>query len=210
MEMISKKYSKKHSFFQVIVQQWILDELNESVQLKSKLKKALEPYYPNVCMIGGDGKEDFFHGSGNSLVLRGDILPQPRPNFISLMKHSVEDILLTGDQSITDCFSSSTNKKIWYQIAPWKTDFADNLAKSIPDKNIDNFRTTCGTLKGLHQKMNYKSFLKDYDFRKLGKVRMDAIVNFIYNKDEFQDYMDIVLHSRTIESVLSKLQKINN
>ena len=39
------------------------------------------------------------------LILRGDILPKPRPDFISLMKYSVEDILLTGDQSITDCFS---------------------------------------------------------------------------------------------------------
>ena len=25
-----------------------------------------------------DGKDDFFYGDGNSLVLRGDILPQPR------------------------------------------------------------------------------------------------------------------------------------
>ena len=93
-----------------------------------------------------------------------------------------------------------------YYFEGYYTDFADNLAKSIPDKNIDNFRTTCGTLKGLHQKMNYKSFLKDYDFRKLGKVRMDAILNFIYNQDEFQEYMDIILHSRNKESVLKKLK----
>ena len=66
-------------------------------------------------------------------------------------------------------------------------DFADNLANCIPDKHIDNFRTTCGTLKGINQKINYKPFLKEYDFRKLGKVRMDSILNFVYNKDNLRN-----------------------
>ena len=125
------------------------------------------------------------------------------------MKHSVEDILLTGDQSITDCLSTSPRKKVWYQIAPWKTDFADNLAKHIPDTNIGNFRTTCGSLKGLHLTKDYKPFLKEYDFRKLGRIRMDAILKFHNHKqDIFQDYMDIVLSSRGIESVVKKLEKL--
>ena len=209
MEMISKKYYNKHPFFQVIVQQWIIDALNESTQLKSRLKQVMKPYYPNVWIVSEDGKDDFFLGEGNSLVLRGDILPQPRPTFISLMKYSVEDILLTGDQSITDCLSASPNKKIWYQIAPWKTDFADNLAKHIPDKNIDDYRTTCGTLKGLHKGTNYKRLLKEYDFRKLGRVRMDAILRFhSHKRDIFKGYIDIVLHSRTIESVVKKLEEL--
>jgi len=206
MEMISKKYYKVYPFFQVVVQQWLIDDLNDSPQFKTKFKQALDPYYTNVLIHSGDGKHAFIDGHGNSLVLRGDILPKPRQEFISLMKYSVEDILLTGDQSITDCFSACSNKKIWYQIAPWKTDFADNLAKFIPDKNIDNFRTTCGTLKGINQKINYHSFLKEYDFRVLGKVRMDSILNFVYNQDDFKDYMDIILHSRTKESVIKKLK----
>jgi len=205
MEMISKKYSKKHPFFQVIVQQWIIEALTESPQLKSRLKSVMEPYYPNVWIYSDDSEDSFFEGEGNSLILRGDILPKPRTDFISLMKYSVEDILLTGDQSITDCLSVSTKKRIWYQIAPWKTDFANNLAKQIPDKNIENFRTTCGTLQGLHQTIDYKEFLRKHDFRKLGKVRMDSILNFTYNKDDFKEYIDIVLHSRTIDSVIKKL-----
>ena len=163
---------------------------------KHNFKRALQPYYTNVYIQSADGKDIFIDGlGGNSLVLRGDILPKPRPEFISLMKYSVEG-LLTGDQSITDCFSACSNKHVWYQIAPWKTDFADNMAKCIPDKYIDNFRTTCGTLKGIKQKMNYKPFLKEYDFRRLGKIRMDAILNFVYNQDEYREYMDIILHSR--------------
>ena len=207
MEMISKKYYNKHSFFQVVVQQWLIDDLNDSPQFKTRFKKALEPYYTNILIHSADGEHGFIDGEGgHSLVLRGDILPKPRPDFISLMKYSVQDILLTGDQSITDCFSACSNKHVWYQIAPWKTDFADNLAKCIPDKHIDNFRTTCGTLKGINQKINYKPFLKEYDFRKLGKVRMDSILNFVYNKDDYKQYMEIILHSRNKESVLKKLK----
>ena len=207
MGMISKKYSTRHPLFQVVIQQWLIDDLRDSPSFKAQFKKVLEPYYTNVYVHSADGEDIFIdNDGGNSMILRGDILPKPRHEFISLMKYSVEDILLTGDQSITDCFSSSTNKHVWYQIAPWKTDFADNLAKCIPDKHIDNFRTTCGTLRGIHQKMNYKSFLNKYDFRKLGKVRMDSILNFIYNQAEFQEYMDIILHSRNKESVLRKLK----
>ena len=35
---------------------------------------------------------------------------------------------------------------------------------------------------------------------------MDAIINFVYNQNEFQEYMEIVLHSRNKESVLKKLK----
>jgi len=208
MEMISKKYHKKHPFFQVVVQQWIIDDLNKLPKLKHRLKEVIYTYYPNVWIVSkhSESEDSFFKGSGNSLIIRGDILPKPRPEFISLMKYSVKDILLTGDQSITDCLSASQNKHIWYQIAPWKTDFAKYLAKEIPDKNIENFRTTCGSLQGFQQTVNYKDFLEIYDFRKLGKVRMDAIVNFIYNQSSYEDYMNIVLHSRGIESVVKKLK----
>ncbi len=207
MEMISKKYNKKYPLFQVVVQQWIIDDLHSIPNFKLKLKNVLKPYYTNVYIHSGDGKDLFIDGDGgNSMILRGDILPKPRKEFISLMKYSIEDILLTGDQSITDCFSVCENKRIWYQIAPWKTDFADNLAKCIPDKYIDNFRTSCGSLKCINQKINYKEFLKKYDFRKLGKIRMDSILNFIYNKDDYKDFIEIILHSRNKESVLSKLK----
>ena len=208
MEMISKKYHKRHPLFQVVVQQWIIDSLLESPNFKHDFKRALQPYYTNIYIQSVDEQGIFIDGvGGNNLILRGDILPKPRPEFISLMKYSVEDILLTGDQSITDCFSACSNKRVWYQIAPWKTDFADNMSKCIPDKFIDNFRTTCGTLKGIQQKINYKPFLKEYDFRRLGKIRMDAVLNFVNKQDEYQEYMDIILHSRNKESVLKKLKK---
>ena len=89
------------------------------------LKSSISPYYTNVYGHYNDGKDIFIDGQGghSMIILRGDILPKPRPEFISLMKYSVEDILLTGDQSITDCFSSCSNKHVWYQIAPLENRF---------------------------------------------------------------------------------------
>jgi len=209
MEMICKKYSKKHPFFQVVVPPWVIGELSQSRDFKHKLKKLITPYYPNVLMTSDQDELHFFERPGNSLLIRGDILPKPRPVFISLIKDSVEDVLLTGDQSLTDGLSCcSKTKKIWYQIAPWKTDLAKALGHTIPNKYIDNFKTSCGTLQGLLTSIDYSSLLRQYDFRKLGKGRMDQLVNFHYLKDEFKDYMDIVLHSRTIPSVLKKLDKL--
>ena len=208
IELLGKKYSKKHPIFQVIIQQWIVDDLHSSSFFKQQLKQVITKYYPNVWILGNDHNDHFFLGEGASIILRADILPQPRPLFISLMKDSVEDILVTGDQSITDCLSNCKHKHIWYQIAPWKTDFAKALSKEIGDRNISNFRTSCGTLRGMNQTIDYQPLLQKNDFRKLGKQRMDAIVNFTLCKDNFKDYMDIVLHSRKKETVIQKLKKL--
>ena len=48
--------------------------------------------------------------------------------------------------------------------------------------------------------------IKD-DIRTLGKKRMEAILNFHYKKEDYKEFMDIVLHSRSISSVIKKLQK---
>ena len=208
MELIGKKYSKVHPFFQVVVPPWIVKLLSESSDFKYKFKKVITKYYPNVWMVNSEGKDAFFEGTGNSLIIRGDILPKPRPIFISLIKGSVEDVLLTGDQSITDGLSCcSGTKKIWYQIAPWKQDLANALSKAIPDSTIDHFKTSCGILRGIHKKKDYSSLLKKYDFRELGKRRIDAILNFHYKKGDYKEFMDIILHSRNIPSVIKKLQK---
>ena len=62
-----------------------------------------------------------------------------------------------------------------------------------------------GELREEYQKKYAVTF--ERHITELGKIRADAVLNFIYNKDEFKDYIDIVLHSRTIESVIKKLKK---
>ena len=60
--------------------------------------------------------------------------------FISLMKNSIKDILVTGDQSLTDIISCCRGKQVWYQIAPWKHGLARNLEKHLPNKYYGSFK----------------------------------------------------------------------
>ena len=39
---------------------------------------------------------------------------------LGLYKFSLNDILVTGDQSITDVLTCCKDKHIWYQITDWK------------------------------------------------------------------------------------------
>ena len=83
------------------------------------------------------------------------------------------------------------------------------MSKYIPDKYFKTFKTSCGTIKGIHYHPKYIKFLDKFDFRKNGKPIIDAILLFNYNKSDYKDYIQIVESSRKISSVINKLNKIN-
>ncbi len=221
IHMICSKY--KYPIFQIVIPEWICEIIQcylETPQSGTcyRINKLLKEYtkeYPTVKLINTN-KEEYFVKQGDpndkTLILRGDILPKPRHDFISLIKYSVDDVLLTGDQSITDAFSCCTNKTIWYQIAPWKTKFALEMSKNIPDKYFKSFQTSCGTMKGIYYHPNYKKFLDSYDFRINGKPYFDSILLYTYFKDHpvLQTYMNIVESSRKLSTVKKKISKIYN
>ena len=129
------------------------------------------------------------------------------------MKDSVEDILVTGDQSLTDVFSCCRkHKKVWYQIAPWKKGLAHNLSKHLPNDYYSTFKTSCGTLKSVKGGIDWKSFLSEYDFRIKGKERMDSILigRCILNCDMKlqKDLLNIIERSRFLESAKNKINKL--
>jgi hypothetical protein len=217
LEMIDKKY--KYKQFQVIIPSWVADMLSCYVKDRKPgicyvLYQRLQSYiqnYDSIELIDVDEKSYILRESSQpkrKLILRGDILPKPRDEFISLINDSVNDVLLTGDQSITDAFSCCSNKRIWYQVAPWKKEFAIKMAKSIPDNNYITFKTSCGTLKGLQRKVDYTKFLKNNDFRKLAKNRIYSLMFFVYLTYYFKKYINIVNHSNTPNQVFDKLKKI--
>ena len=221
IEMICKKYNK-HKTFQFIIPPWFCSEdsdyeisLVNSQQLKTRFNNIVKKYFDKSYLVLKDKRiiplfENQKQKHNNILILRGDILPKQRPDFISLIKYSVEDVLLTGDQSITDGLAYSTlNKRIWYQISPWKKDFAKELSKAIPNKYLDNFRTSCGTLKGLHVNLNNKNLIKNHDFRKKGKKRMNGILKFNSMKEDplIQILIDCIEHSRYKDTTLEKFKK---
>lgn len=216
LEMVCKNYSKEHPGFQIIIPKWIYETLNENYNFMLDTKKIIKQYYDNFLIVTPDGEEySLQEGEKRTkIVLRADILPQKREIFISLMKDSIKDILVTGDQSLTDIISCcKANKRIWYQIAPWKSGLAENMTKHLPNKYYDTFKTSCGTIKSINTNIDWSKFMKDYDFRKKGKVIIDAILigNELYqNNSLYQNIAEFIMKSRDIKTAKIKIKKLFN
>lgn len=170
IEMVIKKYYQEHTRFDIVVPEWIAG----SIKKNKKLMKIAKKYYDRVEII--DKKSKHPSGNDNTLYIRGDVLPLPNADMMRLITHSVKDILLTGDQSITDALSCCSNtKNIFYQIAPWKENFGKQLAKLLPNKYLESKKTSCGTIKALKYNSKYENFNQSWDFRILARPKMDAI-----------------------------------
>ena len=177
IEMIAKKYSKNNQF-DVVAPPWISKKLEK---YETKLLDILFPYFSNIQIIF---KDDIYTntvtitdntGSNNKFFrIRCDVLPVPNKDMLSLMKFSESDILLSGDQSVSDVLNFP-NKNIFYQIVPWKENLARNLVKEIPQKYLKKRKTSCGTTSAIHMKSNLKKFINRWDFRRLARPKMDAI-----------------------------------
>ena len=64
-------------------------------------------------------------------------------------------------------------------------------------------------MEGINIHLNNSEVVKKYDFRKLGKPRMDAVLHLYDKRDDpiFQFYMDSVEHSRSKERASEKFRK---
>lgn len=170
-KMVVKKYHKKYSKFQIVMSQINAEELFWSKSFRRFAKK----YYSNIILKTKKYTESIQNSNSSTLLLRGDILPVKRKDMLSLMKYSVEDILVTGDQSITDVIDCCPNKTIWYQIVPWKKNFANQLAKELPQKYLRSAKTSCGTLKAVKWHKKKSNFKLKNDFLKNAKPVLDRI-----------------------------------
>ena len=177
-EMICNKYisKKKSSIFSIVIPESLINDIKESQRTLKKLFK----YVSTIVLVTKKDEEkieDSRIKNNNTLYLRADILPVKNNEMITLIHNSVTDILVTGDQSITDVLSCCPKKNIWYQIAPWKESFGRQLAINMPQKYLKQKKTSCGTLQAIGMKSNYKDFVKKYDFRRLAKPKMNRIIN---------------------------------
>lgn len=207
MEMVSKKYNTKYNKFEIVVPGWIVEKILGN---KSNIVKRLKKYYPNIVTVDSKKKKQVIseESGKNTLTIRGDILPVDNKTMIRLMSHSVKDILLTGDQSITDCISCCSSKNIFYQIAPWKMGFGKNLAKFLPNKYISKVSTSCGTLQAIKYESNYNKFVQNWDFRKLAKPKLDAIMlatKATKKSKKLKNLEKLVLSSKSLSTLKKKL-----
>ena len=174
-EMIAKKYEQ--SSFSIVAPEWIAKDF--------KYATTLHRYFSTIVVIDKSGEhvyEQKTPKNKNILYIRGDVLPVPNNEMLILLKNSASDILVTGDQSITDALSCCPKKNIWYQIAPWKEDYAKELAKLLPNKFYKTRKTSCGTMQGISIQSDYREFVKKWDFRRLAKPRLNKIVNLVISQ----------------------------
>ena len=81
------------------------------------------------------------------VILNFQVLPLPFEDMQRCIYYSINDILVTGDQSISDVLSCCPSKTIYYQTNSWKTNFASQLGHVlhlphlVPDK--DDASSTC-------------------------------------------------------------------
>jgi hypothetical protein len=119
--------------------------------------------------------------------------------------------LVTGDQSLTDIMSCCKSKRVWYQIAPWKKGLAENLHKTLPNKYYGTFKTSCGTLRSINTDIDWREFMKEYDFRIHGRKRMNSIIisNHHYKNDKkYGEIATAIQKSRYLETAQNKINKI--
>jgi hypothetical protein len=207
IKLMCKKYYKRHNKLDVVIPPHLLEDKDTLDKLFNYIRK--KGYYQNI-IIKTD-KRDKTKTPKSTLTLRADITPLPYDKYTGLFKNCLPDVLITGDQSVTDIVSCCKEYNIYYQIMPWKTNFATNLAKALGQDFIRKVSTSCGLEKfSPRLRTNIKNVAKRYNFLNLGKPKLDAILASALElkKNKYLQYfVKVVLGSRKRSSVVSKLQK---
>lgn len=169
--MVCEKYKYKNQL-QIVLNKPLYNIIQNSKNLLSKITSIFKQIH-------------FIHNTPDRIpdigfIFRFDILPVTNETFLSLLKHSMIDVLLTGDQSITDCLSCCIKKNIFYQTLKHKTDFALALSKYLPNKYLSSTETSCGSLQAINYKSNNFQFRKTWDFGVLAKPYFDQILIYLY------------------------------
>jgi len=206
----SKKRIVKEDYALVYIAQTIYG----SFQCFESFYKMLEAKYPKKSFsivvpkwIVEEAEKRGFKTRKN-IKLRGDVLPVSNQEMITLMYHSMNDILLTGDQSITDALSCCPKKNIFYQIASWKENFGYHLANKLPDEYLQRKKTSCGTIKALDYRSDYSDFVEEWDFRVMARPMIDGIVNYTSKSKRSKRMRELeedVMNSRSLSALKEKI-----
>lgn len=203
ISMVSRKY--RNNNFDIILPSSLM-----SVKLIKKIKDELALSFNKIIVqTTSDLKTYNSTVPGFDCKLRFDILPQPHSAMLSLIKNSVDDILLTGDQSITDALTCCSNKNIFYQIAPWKESFGKALAKALPNEWLFKKGTSCGSIKAIDYKSNYNDFVNKWDFTVLARPLLNSITSYAYERRRnktLKFYEECILKSKTKRGFLNKFR----
>ena len=198
-----KKYSKIHKKLDIIIPKILLE-----YQFDKLIKDIIKTGYYDHCVIIKGQKESPLKGSVLTFRVLGELSYH---KYTGLFKNCLPNVLVTGDQSITDIISCCKNYNIYYQIMDWQMGFAKNLADALNKDFLKKVSSSCGLEEfSVKSKMNLQKVADMYNFEKLGKKKLDNVLKFaleLRKNTSLQNYTEIVNSSRTKSSVLVKLKK---
>lgn len=207
---------QKHNTFDIVMPDAVISELLDLVD-KEDVRDNLNKHYTDLEIHTKNKPVQYYIASHRKskkvLRIRADILPVEYKRMMNIYLYSTSPVLITGDQSITDVLSCCyKNITPYYQIMPWKSDFAKALSKELPQKYLSSIKTSCGTLDGIKYHPNMSKFIKRNDFRINARPKLDAIASFaisLKKKDQFGEYLrnfvDAVTTGRKVESIRQKI-----
>jgi len=199
VEMVAGLY--KNTNLDIIVPSWY----NPSKDLKKELSKNFE-----VLEIKGDSKEiskEEKNSTKKTLRFRGDIFPVKNEVMIELIRNSIKEVLVTGDQSLTDVLSCCPEKKIFYQTATWKTNLAKNIAKELSLPYLAKASTSCGIKKIRKGKPPKKEIDEKWNFFKASKSKIEKVLSLGIFLRENPELEKILVNTRA-DRVLKKLSSV--
>lgn len=208
IKLMCKKYSSSILNLDVVLPKHVI----KRTELINKLEKWIKEngHYERIVVIDSKESQNKIDTRPHTLTFRADITPLPHKQYSELFQHALPDVLITGDQSVTDIISCCKKYNIYYQIMPWKRNFAKNLSDLLHKPNLSKVSTACGLEKmSIQTKSDAETIYKKGDFRKLGKKKLDAVLLAIQQTKQNQllkDFQEIVLMSRKRKTVLNKLQ----
>jgi hypothetical protein len=211
IELITTKY--KLPQLDIVCPFWMKDIIiYERVELRRKISK----HYSQIEYVYNQDEKivtevlDSHMSKDNKGVLtfRFDIFPVPFKKVLSLYQHSLPQVLLTGDQSITDFLSLRYNDSVpYYQGLPWKQNFYTSMSKALPQKFFKSYKTSCGNLHAIKYKPKFTNFIKKNDFRVNAKPIMDSVIMSVgYNSEEYRNIKNTILKSRKLSTLKNKLE----
>lgn len=209
IKLMCKKYSKSISNLDVVLPKHIIKRKDLLTKLEKWIKE--NGHYDRLIVIESKDQRNQITNLPKTLTFRADITPLPHKQYSELFQHALPDVLITGDQSVTDIISCCRKYNIYYQIMPWKRNFARNLSNLLDNPNLSKVSTACGLEKmSIKKQSDSEMVYKKGDFRKVGKRKLDAVLlatKEIKENPLLKSFKEIILKSRKRNTVIDKLIK---
>lgn len=219
LRMVAQKYGVKQGErrFQVVMPPAMVKKA--ALTSARVLKKLFGDAFDRVVVVQKDQADVVvtLHGQeqddnstrSRTVFLRADVMPVPNKLMTGLMRDSVKDILITGDQSLTDVLNCCPEKNVFYQVMSWKRNLAEQLARLMPNPYLKHAKSSCGSVGAIKYTSNYARFIHDQSFLHLASDKLDRIVaqaEAAKRSASIRMYMDAVTHSRSVAGVLKLLE----